>query len=140
MCKTEKDFPSPLVNAMVLYLNENHPLPDKTVVCRPLKQINKYVGSIKAGASIYKSRRDPSILVADICVGTAKSPASDYVQMRRIAHEYRHALQTYRDGKVYNFPLDEELEKDAWEFAHFACNDMMKDAKKYLAPLFKARN
>lgn len=142
MCEIEKEFPSPLVNAMVRYLNEKHPLPGRTVVFRPLKQKwltrNQFSAhSNKAGASI--TMIDAPVIKARICVGTTSAPASDRVQIQRIAHEYRHALQLFRDGKVYNFPRDEALENDAHAFAKFACEDMMKEATKYLAPLFKAR-
>jgi len=54
--------------------------------------------------------------------------------MRRVAHEYRHALQVYRDGKLYNYPVDDELEKDAWAFAHEACEGLLKEVSTYLGP------
>lgn len=135
-CVTAKEFPSPLVEGMVRYLNDKHPLPGKTVVCHPVKQVRLTKKSGKVGAFIYWS--DSPVIKAEICVGTSKNPATDIEQMRRIAHEYRHALQVYRDGKVYQAPLDAELEKDAWAFAVEACSGLLKEVSKYFGPNSKS--
>ena len=136
MCEIEKEFSCSLAAAMVRYLNEKHPMTDVKVSFTPVK---KHAVDMRAGKSgAYILLTDTPVIKAYICVGTSSKPAEPHIQMRRIAHEYRHALQKYRDGWVRSDAVvDAAWEKDAWEFANAACSDFLKEANKYLTPIGK---
>ncbi len=130
----ETPFPSLIANAMVRYLSENYPIPGKTVMFRPIRSAHVTTGRKgKALARIYFTE-GPTVL-ARIAIGHAGKPVPDFYQATRIAHEYYHAVQVYRDDKVYQFPYDAVLEAEAIAFERGAVVAMMKELLKYIDPV-----
>lgn len=129
MCKAERQFDSPIANGMIRYLSDKYPIPGRVVLFKQRRTPVMYVLGKKATATIYLI--DKPVLHSVICVGDKNSKTNAYDLARRIAHEYRHALQVFRDGKVYTFPYDGELEKDAIAFGKEAVAGLMKESHKY---------
>lgn len=105
------------VRYMIDYLVKNHPLPNKVVVIKPIYR-NK-VKCYDFDASAYIKFSDTPEIIVKLCVGPKRMALPAAVALS-IAHEYCHALQVYRDGKIYRQKQDKTLEKEAEQFAHKA--------------------
>jgi len=127
MIMAERSFDI-MADGMMRFLNDNYPLANKTVVGQPVFKNFIRKNGRKAGAYIRWS--DTEEIPVVICMGSTK-PVEPYVVMRRIAHEYRHALQVYRDGLEYKGSYDKELETDAWDFSHKAVRGILLEVVKY---------
>lgn len=137
--RLEGHIPNQYVGIMMDRLCERHPLPGKTIVLTGLTSMNFPLLKEKVTAQgwIYPAVGDE--ISVEICFGTPDSPMPMYDAMQTVAHEYRHALQFYRDGKVYRGKYDKRLEADADAFARAERKAMYDAGYDYLYPEDKAR-
>lgn len=116
-----------VIARMINYLNKNHPLPTKTLVIHPIAVEYKAHNGKKARALIFLHDGYSSDIVrVDLYTGKG-GKRNPYELIKSIAHEYKHALQAFQDGKEYVAPHIDELEKDAEIFAHLAVAGMLTE-------------
>lgn len=133
--RLEGHIPNEFVGIMVSRLCERHPVPGKTIVLRGLSSHSMPHPDPKcrctASGMIYPST-GPEVLI-DVCFGAPDSPRLMSSAMQTIAHEYRHALQFYRDGFKYKGKDDKRLEDDADAFARTERKAMRDAGHDYLS-------